>query len=81
MMSTAFATRLVPWRPMYRATSVPDLNRILQAAERFDQRREILGAGIQIVAVPRPAGSPVTAAIVANAAISSQASAVNGSPG
>jgi hypothetical protein len=64
----ALASRLVPCRPMQRATSPPlvekpDQDRVLQV-ERLDQLRQIVGVRVHLVAVPRLARAAMAAPVV-----------------
>jgi hypothetical protein len=92
-INTAAATRAVPWRPMYRATSPPPVEcptwmAVVQVEGR-DERREIVGIRAHLVAVPWLAGTAVAASIVGNAPeatrreehhLVAHASAVRGQP-
>ena len=51
------------------AGRVADMDRVLQV-ELLDQRRQVVGVGVHVVAVPGLARTPVTATVVRNAAIS-----------
>ena len=55
-------------RDFAAAGRVADVDRVLQI-ERLDQRREIVGVGVHLVAVPRLARSAVAAAVVRDAAV------------
>ena len=50
------------------AGGVADVDRVLQV-ERFDERRQVVGVGVHVVAVPGLARSAVAAAVVGDAAI------------
>ena len=50
------------------AGGVADVDRVLQV-ERLDQRREVVGVGVHVVAVPRLAGAAMAAAVVRDAAV------------
>ena len=50
------------------AGRVADVDRVLQV-ERFDERREIVGVGVHVVAVPGLARAAVAAAVMGDAAI------------
>ncbi len=51
------------------ARGVADMDRVLQV-ERFDERREVVGVGVHVVAVPGLARAPMAAAVMGDAAIS-----------
>ena len=53
------------------AGGVADVDRVLQV-ERFDQRREVVGVGVHVVAVPGLARSAVAAAVVGDAAVAAR---------
>ena len=50
------------------AGGVADVDRVLQV-ERFDERREVVGVGVHVVAVPGLARAAVAAAVVGDAAV------------
>src|SRR5262249_42708445 len=50
---------------------VADVDSVLQV-QGFDQRREIVGVGVKIVAVPRLTRAAVTAAVVRDAAVAAR---------
>src|SRR5882724_7676683 len=50
---------------------VPDVDGVLQI-ELFGQRREVVGVGVHVVAVPGPARAAVAAAIVRDAAVAAR---------
>src|SRR6266487_4192415 len=56
-------------RDLAAARGMADVDRILQV-ERFDERREIVGVGVEVVAVPGLAGAAMAAAIMGDAAVS-----------
>jgi len=67
-ISTALTTRSVPCRPMYRATSPPaggmaDQRRVADV-EGFQDRGEVVGVAVHVVAGPGLAGPAVPAAVV-----------------
>ena len=51
------------------ARGVADVDRVLQV-EFFDQRREVVGVGVHVVAVPGLARTAMAAAVMGDAAIS-----------
>ena len=71
LIRTAFATRVravpadVP-RHLASAGGVPDVNRVFQI-ERLDERGQIVGVGVHVVAGPRLARPAVAPAIVRDA--------------
>jgi len=72
-ISTAFATRLVPCRPMNRATSPPpvrvaDQRRAFQI-ERREKFGQIIRISVHFISIPRLARAAVAAAIMRDAAI------------
>ena len=50
------------------AGGVADVDRVLQV-ERFDERREVVGVGVHVVAVPGLARAAVAAAVMGDAAV------------
>ena len=72
-ISTALATRFGAVaadvaRDLAAARRVADVDRVLQV-ERFDERREVVGVGVHVVAVPGLARAAVAAAVVRDAAV------------
>jgi hypothetical protein len=54
------------------ARGVADVDRVLQV-ERFDERREVVGVGVHLVAIPGLARTAVAAAAMGDAAVSAGA--------
>ena len=56
-------------RDFATACGVADVDRVLQI-EGFDERSQIVGVGVQVIAGPRLAGAAVTAAVMRDAPVS-----------